>query len=246
MKFSIITVCFNSAATIRDTIESVFSQDYPNIEYIIVDGASKDNTLSIVNEYQDRITTVISEPDKGLYDAMNKGIGLATGDVIGILNSDDVLADNVTISKIADALKVVDGVYGDVGFYDSALVKKTRHYSSKGFHRRKFARGFMPAHPSCYFKRSLIDKVGFYSLEFKIASDFDFLVRAFSISDSEFRYLPLEIVKMREGGISTAGFSANILLNQEIIKSCRNNGLPCTWLSVLSKYPEKIMGLIFK
>lgn len=246
MKVSIITVCYNSEKTIRDTIESVFLQDYPNIEYIIVDGASKDNTLNIVNEYQDRIATVISEPDKGLYDAMNKGIKLATGDIVGILNSDDILANNFTIAMVVDSLKSVDGVYGDVGFYDATMKKKTRHYSSKGFHKSKFSRGFMPAHPSCYFKKALIDKVGFYSLEFKIAADFDFLVRAFSLFDAEFRYLPLEIVKMREGGISTSGLSANILLNKEIILSCRNNGLPCSWLSVLSKYPEKIMGLILK
>jgi glycosyltransferase involved in cell wall biosynthesis len=246
MKVSIITVCYNSERTIEDTICSVAGQTYKDIEYIIVDGGSTDKTNEIVKKHSDVVSVHISEKDNGLYDAMNKGIKLATGDVVGILNSDDVLASQTTIEKIANLIKKFDGVYGDVGFYDQALNKKTRHYSSSGFHKAKFSRGFMPAHPSCYLKKDLINKVGLYSLNFKIASDFDFLVRAFSIPNAQFLYFQDEIVKMREGGISTSGLSANILLNKEIIQSCRNNGLSCSWLSVLSKYPEKIMGLIFK
>lgn len=246
MKVSIITVCFNSEKTIKDTIESVKKQTYTDIEYIVIDGCSKDNTLDILNAYLDSIDILISEKDQGLYDAMNKGLSLATGDLIGIINSDDVLANSCTIERIVQAAQDVDGVYGDVGFYDLSLARKKRHYSSKTFHKAKFSRGFMPAHPSCYLKKSLINRVGLYSLDFKIAADFDFLVRAFSIPNSTFRYLPEEVVKMREGGISTSGLSANILLNREIIQSCRNNGLSCSWLSVLSKYPEKIMGLVFK
>ncbi|MGI2259759.1 glycosyltransferase family 2 protein [Shewanella sp. GXUN23E] len=246
MKVSIITVCYNSAKTITDTIESVKNQKYSNIEFIVIDGGSTDTTLDILSKYLDVVDILVSEKDQGLYDAMNKGLARATGDLVGILNSDDILANDCIIERIVQAAEGVDGVYGDIGFYDVTLTKKTRHYSSKGFHKAKFSRGFMPAHPSCYLKRTLIEQVGPYSLDFKIAADFDFLVRAFSISNSTFRYLPEEVVKMREGGISTSGISANILLNREIIKSCRSNGLPCSWLSVLSKYPEKIMGLIFK
>ena len=246
MKVSIITVCYNSEKTIEDTIRSVASQTYRDIEYIVVDGGSTDRTNEIVKKHSNVVSVHISEKDNGLYDAMNKGIKLATGDVIGILNSDDVLASETIIEKIADSVKDVDGVYGDIGFYDKSLNKKIRHYSSRGFHKAKFSRGFMPAHPSCYLKKELINRVGLYSLNFKIAADFDFLVRAFSIPHTNFLYFQNEIVKMREGGISTSGLSANILLNKEIIQSCRNNDLPCSWLSVLSKYPEKIMGLIFK
>ncbi|MBJ7591777.1 glycosyltransferase family 2 protein [Aeromonas veronii] len=246
MKVSIITVCYNSAETIEDTIRSVENQTYKDIEYIIIDGCSTDQTNEIVKRHSNIVSVHISEKDNGLYDAMNKGIKLATGDVIGILNSDDVLASETIIEKIADSVKDVDGVYGDIGFYDKSLNKKIRHYSSRGFHKAKFSRGFMPAHPSCYLKKELINRVGLYSLNFKIAADFDFLVRAFSIPHTNFLYFQNEIVKMREGGISTSGLSANILLNKEIIQSCRDNGLPCSWLSVLSKYPEKIMGLIFK
>ncbi|EGQ7854596.1 glycosyltransferase [Vibrio vulnificus] len=246
MKVSIITVCYNSAKTIKDTIESVKKQTYSNIEYIVIDGNSTDSTRELLNSYSDVIDIVVSEKDQGLYDAMNKGLALATGELVGILNSDDVLADHSIIARVVDASKNVDGVYGDVGFYDFTLTKKTRHYSSKGFHKTKFSRGFMPAHPSCYLKRELIERVGFYSLNFKIAADFDYLLRAFAIPGSSFQYLQEEVVKMREGGVSTSGISANILLNKEIIQSCRNNGLSCSWLSVLSKYPEKIMGLFLK
>ncbi|MCG7489671.1 glycosyltransferase [Vibrio sp. Of14-4] len=249
MKVSIITVCYNSERTIKDTIESVASQIHDDIEYIVIDGNSSDKTMEIVNQYRDIIDVIVCEKDNGLYDAMNKGLLCASGDLIGILNSDDILARKSTIANIVHHIGDVgdvDGVYGDVGFYNFLFTKKTRHYSSKGFYKSKFSRGFMPAHPSCYFRKELIDSIGLYSLDFKIAADFDYLVRAFSFPDANISYLQEEIVRMREGGVSTSGISASILLNKEIIQSCRNNGLPCSWLSVLSKYPEKIMGLIFK
>jgi glycosyltransferase involved in cell wall biosynthesis len=246
MKVSIITVCYNAETTIRDTIESVMNQSYYDIEYIVVDGNSSDNTMNIVNDYKDSIDVIISEKDKGLYDAMNKGIGLASGDLIGILNSDDVFSSLSTIEDIVVSAQYYDGVFADIGFYDCTLSKKTRHYSSKGFHKRKFSRGFMPAHPSCYFKTEVIKKVGLYSLDYKIAADFDYLVRVFSLPEVSLNYLNKEVVKMREGGVSTSGISANLLLNKEIMYSCKKNGLPCSWLSILSKYPEKLLGLIFK
>lgn len=246
MKVSIITVCYNSAKTVKDTIESVKKQTHSDIEYIVIDGGSTDSTREILNSYVDVIDILVSEKDQGIYDAMNKGLALATGELVGILNSDDVLADSSIIARVVDASKNVDGVYGDVGFYDFTLTKKTRHYSSRNFHKSKFSRGFMPAHPSCYLKKELIKRVGFYSLDYKIAADFDYLVRAFLLSNSSFHYMQEEIVKMREGGVSTSGISANFLLNKEIIQSCRKNGLSCSWLSVLSKYPEKMMGLFLK
>ncbi|MEZ9669362.1 glycosyltransferase family 2 protein [Vibrio breoganii] len=246
MKVTIITVCFNSEKTIRDTIESVASQNYNNIEYIIIDGLSTDSTMDIVTEYQKYISVIVSEKDFGLYDAMNKGIKHATGEIIGILNSDDILANVDTIKKIVSASSGYDGVYADVGFYDIDLKTKKRHYSSKNFEVSKFSRGFMPAHPSCYIRKSVVEDIGLYSLDYQIASDFDFLVRAFLSPNNSFNYLNEEVVKMREGGLSTSGISANIKLNREIIISCRTNGLPCSWFSVLSKYPEKLLGLIFK
>jgi len=222
------------------------NQSYDNVEYIIVDGKSIDGTMSIVNEYKDFIDVIVSEEDKGLYDAMNKGIGLASGDLIGILNSDDVLKNTSTLEEIVLSARDCDGVFADVGFYDYALSKKTRHYSSKGFCKEKFSRGFMPAHPSCYFKKEVFSRVGQYSLEYKIAADFDFLVRVFLLPGISLNYLDKEVVKMREGGLSTSGLAANIIINKEIMYSCKKNGLSCSWLSILSKYPEKMLGFIFK
>lgn len=246
IKVSIITVCYNSECTIKDTIESVAAQSYENIEYIVIDGNSSDGTMDILSQYEDVIDIMVSEQDRGLYDAMNKGIDLATGDLIGILNSDDVLSSNYVIQKIVNASKGFDGVYADIAFYDKSLSRKIRYYSSKSFDRSKFSRGFMPAHPSCYIKKNIIKAVGYYSLEYKIASDFDFLVRAFNLPGVSFHYLNEEVVKMRVGGVSTSGLSANILLNKEIIHSCRKHGLSCSLFSILSKYPEKLLGYFIK
>ena len=246
MKVSIITVCYNSAKTLKDTIESVSNQTYSDIEYIVIDGGSTDNSIDIFDKHSTQIDVLVSEADQGLYDAMNKGLERATGDIIGFLNSDDILADASTIQVIVNAIGERDGIFGDIGFYDESFSKKTRHYSSKGFHKEKFSRGFMPAHPSCYLRKDIINHVGSYSLDYKIAADFDYLVRAFSLPNVTFHYLNREVVKMREGGVSTSGIMANILLNKEIILSCKKNGLPCSWISVLSKYPEKLLGLIFK
>jgi glycosyltransferase involved in cell wall biosynthesis len=247
MKVSIITVCFNSEKTIEDTIRSVQSQTYPNIEYIVIDGNSKDGTNEIVAKYKDVVTVHVSESDNGLYDAMNKGIQLATGDIIGVLNSDDILASDNTMQTLVKTIGNNDGVYGDVGFYaEHSFSDKKRHYSSKGFTKDKFSRGMMPAHPSFYVRKECYEKAGLYRTDFKIASDFDMVLRIFSLPNTSFTYLKEEIVKMRLGGVSTSGFMSNYILNKEILESCKNNGIKADWFSILSKYPSKIMGYIFK
>ncbi|BCE00610.1 glycosyltransferase family 2 protein [Marinicellulosiphila megalodicopiae] len=247
MKVSIITVCYNSSSTIEDTIKSVVSQDYCDIEYIIIDGGSTDNTGLLIEKYCDFVDVLVSEQDDGLYDAMNKGIKLATGDVVGILNSDDVLANNNVIQNIVDHMGAYGCVYGDIGFYsdDNFNVKK-RHYSSKGFSISKFKRGMMPAHPSCYVKRGEYLKAGEYRTDFKIASDFDMLLRLFTLPKFKSIYLEEEIVKMRLGGVSTSGIKSTYLLNKEIIQSCRSNKIKTNWFLLLSKYPSKFLGYIFK
>ncbi|MGR5146669.1 glycosyltransferase family 2 protein [Photobacterium alginatilyticum] len=247
MKVSIITVCYNSEKTIEDTFKSVQKQTYQNIEYIVIDGLSKDSTNQIIENYADTIDVHLSEKDDGLYDAMNKGIQLATGDVIGVLNSDDILASDRTIEDVVNAFNGADGVFGDVGFYDeNDFSNKKRHYSSKGFKKSKFARGMMPAHPSFYVSRKCYEDAGLYRTDYKIASDFDMTLRIFSLPNTSFNYIENEIVKMRLGGVSTSGLKSNILLNREILDSCNNNGVKANWCSVLSKYPEKLLGLIFK
>ncbi|MEM5507005.1 glycosyltransferase family 2 protein [Shewanella frigidimarina] len=247
MKVSIITVCFNSDKTIEDTLKSIQSQTYSDIEYIVVDGLSKDRTNEIVNEYRDVVSIHVSEKDNGLYDAMNKGIQLATGDIIGVLNSDDILANNNTIQQLVNTIGCNDGIYGDIGFYsEHDFSDKKRHYSSKGFKKSKFARGMMPAHPSFYARKSCYERVGLYRTDFKIASDFDMVLRIFSLANTSFTYLEDEIVKMRLGGVSTSGFMSNYILNKEILESCQSNGIKANWFSIISKYPEKLMGYIFK
>lgn len=247
MKVSIITVCFNSEQTIEDTIKSVQSQTYPHVEYIVIDGKSQDCTNEIVSKYKDVVTVHVSEPDNGLYDAMNKGIELATGDIVGVLNSDDILANDSIIQKIVNSIGTHQGVYGDVGFYsEHDFSDKKRHYSSKGFTKDKFSRGMMPAHPSFYVKKECYEKAGLYRTDFKIASDFDMLSRIFYLKNTSFTYLEKEIVKMRLGGVSTSGLMSNYMLNKEILESCKNNGIKASWFSIISKYPSKIMGYIFK
>lgn len=247
MKVTIITVCFNSEKTIERTLKSVQSQSYPDIEYIVIDGLSEDTTNTIVGKYTDVVSHHIIEKDDGLYDAMNKGIKIATGDIIGILNSDDILASENTIHQIVNAIGLHDGVYGDVGFYsDENFTIKKRHYSSKGFTKDKFYRGFMPAHPSFYVRKKCYELAGDYRTDFEIASDFDLLLRLFLLPNTSFFFLDEEIVKMQLGGISTAGIRSSFTLNKEILESCRQNGIKATWFSILSKYPSKVLGYVFK
>ena len=247
MKVSVITVCFNSEKTIEDTLKSVAAQTYQNIEYIVIDGASSDSTNEVIEKYIDLVSVHVSEKDNGLYDAMNKGIQLATGDIVGIINSDDILCDETIIQKVVDGIEGVDCVYADVAFYrKDDLGKMVRYYSSDGFSIRKLSRGMMPAHPSIYVRRECYIQVGSYSTNYSIASDFDMVVRLFSLPDFKSRYIPLEFVKMRLGGISTGGFKANYLLNKEILDSCRVNNISTNWLKLLSKYPGKLLGYIIK
>lgn len=248
MKISIITVTYNSAATVRDTIESVLSQTYNNIEYIIIDGNSKDNTLDIVKEYGERISKVVSEPDKGIYDAMNKGISMATGDVVGILNSDDFYHTNDIITKIANAFiedKTIHSVFGDVRFVNPENLNKTvRYYSSKNFSPARFRFGFMPAHPTFFTYKKYFDELGYYKTDYKIAADYELLIRFLYVRRISYQYIPLDFMKMRTGGASTRSFKSNIILNREIVRACTENGIYTNFPLLFLKYFIKIWELI--
>ena len=204
MKISIITVCFNSAKTISDTINSVASQDYPEIEHIIVDGGSTDGTLDIL-EKAPSVVSFVSEPDKGIYDAMNKGIAIATGDVVGILNADDFYVSDNVISLIADAFldKNVDICYADLVYvqqHDTSQV--VRYWKSKPFVPGLFRYGWMPAHPTFFVRKSYFHELGNYDLSFKLQSDFELTMRYLEIFRLNAIYLPVIIIKMRMGGVS--------------------------------------------
>ena len=243
MKVSIITVCLNSEKTIRDTIASVLSQDFPNIEYIIIDGGSKDKTLSIVHEYEDRIEKIINEPDEGLYDAMNKGINIASGEVIGILNSDDFFENDNIINVVVNAFEknpTVDLVFGDLVYVrPDNLNQIVRYYSSLNFRSWKPRFGWIPPHPSTFMKRSVYEKFGVYNVSFKIAADYEFFVRVLQVHKLSFYQIPKVLVRMRVGGVSTSGFKSSYRLTQEIVKACKLNGIYTNLFFVLSHFSVK-------
>jgi len=248
MKVSIITVVYNNVEYIGNAIQSVLSQDYDNIEYIVIDGGSTDGTVDIVKEYQDKISVFISEPDEGIYDAMNKGIALATGNVIGILNSDDFYINELTIGKVVKEFKEkkVDSVYADLVYVEPKNLNKTvRYYDSGNFNPSKFSYGWMPAHPTFFVKRKAYEKYGVFRTDLKIAADFDILARFLYIHKISYSYTKEVLVKMRTGGVSTS-FNSIWINNIETLRVCRDNGIKTNIFKILSKYPAKILGLLKK
>jgi len=249
LKVSIITVCYNSELTIRDTIESVFLQNYSNIEYIVVDGYSSDSTMSIISDYKDRIYKVISEPDKGIYDAMNKGIINSTGDIVGLLNSDDIFSDNNVITDVVNYFlenKEMSGIYGDLIYVKRDNINKVvRNYSSRFFSEWKVRFGLMLPHPTLYLRRDVFSRVGFYKTDYRVAADFEFITRLV-VSGIPLKRLPRVLVKMREGGISSTGIWWRIHQNMEIVRACRENGLYTNLLMVSAKVPFKLLSYLSK
>lgn len=245
MKISIITVSYNSEKTIRDTIESVLAQTYSDIEYIIVDGGSKDNTMGVVAEYATSIATIVSEPDRGIYDAMNKGIALATGDVIGILNSDDFYESPSSLESVAAAfrLKPDDAlVFGDIVFVSPEDLRRvTRVYSAAHFKAWKLRFGWMPPHPGTFIRKQAYKDVGAYSLLYAISADYEMFVRLLLTKHYSFSYIDKVLVRMRSGGVSTSGIKSSLKLNREIVQACRRNGVYTNLLMVLSKIPFKLL-----
>jgi len=247
MKISIITVAYNAAATIGDTIRSVLEQDYPAIEYIVIDGASTDATLEVVNRYRDRIATVVSEPDAGIYDAMNKGIARATGDVVGILNADDFYIDSRVVSKVAEAFEDEEtgAVFADLVYVKPDDLNRTvRRYHSGHFHPGKFAYGWMPAHPTFFLRKKYYDRFGLYKTDYKIAGDYELLIRMLYIHRIPYVYIPEVLIKMRVGGVSTRSIGSTVVLNREILRACRENGIKTSMFKIYSKYPKKLLELI--
>ena len=206
MKVSIITSCYNRAATIRSAIESVLAQDYNDIEFIVVDGSSTDGSLDIIREYVDRISIIISEPDHGMYEAINKGIRVATGAIIGLLHSDDFFYDNGVIGRIVKRIKRThaDFLYGDGLFVNPDNTNKVvRNWIGGGYRLWKVRHGWLPLHPTCYIRRDVMMRLGLYNESYKIAADSDLLVRYLLTGGLTVTYLNEYIVRMRMGGLST-------------------------------------------
>ncbi|MFV0210967.1 glycosyltransferase [Empedobacter falsenii] len=246
MKISIITVCYNSSATIEETLKSVQAQTYQDIEYIIIDGNSKDNTLNIVNQYKDIVSILVSEPDKGLYDAMNKGVQLATGDYIGILNSDDTFYAPDTIEKVANFLKEnpLDACIGDIVQHKNGKI--IRKYSSKDWNPEKLKIGFMPPHPSIFFKKSLFDKFGVYTLGYKIAADYELIIRFFLKHKITYKYSNIITTSMAVGGESSSGLSSYNKITEEVAKAFTDNKISYSPFKVKYRVFWKIFDFLKK
>ena len=248
MKISIITVCYNAEKTIRGTINSVLTQSHPDIEYLIVDGGSTDDTLSIIQEYAGRLRYV-SEADRGIYDAMNKGIAMASGDYIGLLNADDFFADQTVIAQMVVEIQEsnCDLLFSQlyvVDEQDSARI--LRKYRVSSYSRNTLRLGMMPAHPTVYLRRSCYQQLGAapYRTDYQIAADFELMVRLLMTQNISFTYLPMVSVIMRAGGVSNRSLGARVQLNREIIRACHDNGLYTNWLVLLLKVPARLLELL--
>lgn len=242
-------MAYNSSATIETTLDSVQAQGYPELEYIVVDGGSTDATLDVVRKYPELVTQLISEPDRGIYDAMNKGVQRATGEVVGILNSDDFYRHSRVLEEVAVAFAAdpaLEVLLGDVDFVsDEDLQKPVRTYRATGFRPWMFRLGFMPPHPAIFVRKSAYERVGLYKLGYRIAADFDFLVRLLLIDRAKYRIAGTQWVRMRTGGASTAGWKSNLISTREMLRSLRENGVCSSMPMLLLRLPVKYIRQVF-
>lgn len=244
MKVSLITVCYNAERYIEKAIQSVLNQSYEDIEYIIVDGQSSDGTLEIINRYKDQITHVISEPDKGIYDAMNKGVSKAIGDIIGILNADDFYFDYEVIKDVVNCFqkKSTDTLYGDLVYVDPIDTKRVvRYWRSGEYNRSKFKFGWMLPHPTFFVKRRIYEKYGLFNLDLKTSADYEYMLRVLYKHRASTQYLPRVMTIMRTGGTSNASLTHRIRANSEDRKAWAINELRP---GALTRYLKPIRKLI--
>jgi len=250
MLISVITVCFNSSCYIESAIKSVLSQDYDEVEYIIIDGGSTDGTLDIIKQYRTHITHLVSESDSGIYDAMNKGLKIATGDVISILNSDDFYMDSNVLSRVSDLFshnEKIDLILGGVDFiHPKDLNSPVRHFPSKNFKPWKMRFGFMPPHPGAFIKRETYLEVGYYRTNYLIASDFDWFVRSLFVHECNFLVVDDVYVRMRVGGVSTSGFKASYISSKEMSLSLSTQGIFSSFVLVSVRIIPKFFDLVWR
>ena len=247
MKVSIITVCYNSEKTVESTIRSVLAQDHSDIEFIVIDGKSTDKTPAIIEKYRTKIARVVSEKDEGMYHAINKGIALATGEIIGVLNSDDVYADASVISRIAKTFKEknVDSVYGDLQYVSRENHEKViRHWKSEPYNEKLFLKGWMPPHPTFFVKRDCYKKYGTFNTSFSISSDYELMLRFLYKHKISSSYIPNVIVKMNVGGISNRSVFSRITANKEDRRAWKINGLKPNSFTLILKPLSKLRQFI--
>jgi glycosyltransferase involved in cell wall biosynthesis len=247
MKVSIITVCYNSKDFIQHAIDSVLNQTYSNIEYIIIDGNSSDGTVDIINSYGEKISKFVSEKDNGIYDAMNKGLSYVTGDVVGILNSDDFYISNTIISEIVTQFHTngCDALFADLIFVDrNNTDKQVRYWKSKPYITGSFNHGWHPSHPTFFVKNEFYKKFGLFNCTLKLAADFELMLRFIVKHHAKTFYYAKPIVKMRMGGASTKGVSNLVKQNIECVKSFKINGLNVSIFYPIIRLAPKILQVI--
>lgn len=243
MKITVVTAVYNGAGTIEDTLRSVASQNYPNIEHIVVDGASKDATLAIVERYRKGIARIVSEPDRGVYDAMNKGLSAATGEVIGFLNADDVFAGPTVLSRIAETLALtdIDACYADLDYVSqSDPTRIVRRWRSEPYRPGLFERGWMPAHPTFYARRRVYEAFGGFDLSFKLQADFELTMRLMRIHGIQTTFVPEVWIKMRTGGMSNNSIRNIVRGNIEAHQACRKHRLQVPPWFMLTKVASRL------
>lgn len=244
MKISIITVAYNAASTIEECLQSVAGQSYDDIEHIVIDGASTDGTVDIIRHYHDQLSVIVSEPDEGIYDAMNKGIGQATGEIIGTLNADDWYADTDVLSRVAEAFNSdseLEAVYGDLVYVaKDDPTRVIRYWKSRSYKDGLFENGWMPAHPTFFVRSDVYQRYGKFDLEFSIQSDFELTMRFMAVNKIKTRYLPGIMVRMRMGGVTNNSVKNVINGNIEAYRACRKNGLDVSPLFVARKILSRI------
>lgn len=243
MKVSIVTATYNSSSIISSAIESIIQQSYSNLEWLIIDGASKDNTLSVIKKEYLGDVKILSERDKGIYDALNKGIKLASGDIIGFVHSDDFLASKDILIKIVEAFRneKTDGIYGDLQYIHKENTSKViRHWKSQCFYPNLLKKGWMPAHPTLFLRKEVYEKHGLFNLDYKIAADYDLILRVFSDPELRFHYLPEIITKMRVGGASNKSFKNILLKSKEDLKALKANNIENPYRALAYKNFSKL------
>lgn len=249
MKVSVITVSLNRASCICNAIASVQSQNFKEVEHVLVDGGSTDGTIDLISSMMRPGDIFLCEPDLGLYDAINKGLRRATGDIISILHSDDLFESSEVLSRIVDLFQKrdLDIVYGDAVFVSKRFGGRVvRRYHSGILSLRRLSWGWMPAHTAMFIRRDLYQEVGGYKLGYRIAADYEFLCRLLSSRQIYWDYVPEVLVRMTTGGVSTGGVRNTVILNHEVLRACAENGVPTNFVKLMSKYPLKLLGLVVK
>lgn len=244
---SVITICYNAGKTVEDTVKSVLNQKYPHIDYIIIDGGSKDNTPEVLEPYKNKISTYVSEPDKGLYDALNKGLKAAKGDIIGILHADDFYAHNNVLTEVANLFTAnpdTEALSTSVMiFKGNDFNTPFRTYNAEKFRLWQFRFGMQPPHPGFFIGRKAFEKTGYFDISYRISGDFDWLLRVLKINKTKTVYSNFVSVYMRDGGLSSSGWASKKTMNKEDLKSLRHHGIYSNLLLIYSKYFFKLFQI---